>query len=63
MLIATNVTDIDGVYLFSGLPDATYRVTVLAADPDFPAGLTACHDADSIPDRASPSGFFRIRLE
>ncbi len=50
VLVATNVTDIDGVYLFTGLSDATYRVTVLAADPDFPAGLTACFDADGSPD-------------
>ena len=50
VLIATNVTDIDGVNLFTGLPDATYRVTVLTADPDFPAGLTASFDADGTPD-------------
>jgi uncharacterized repeat protein (TIGR01451 family) len=50
ILAATNVTDIEGTYLFSGLPDATYRVTVLVADPDFPAGLSACCDADGAPD-------------
>lgn len=50
LLVATNVTNIDGEYLFSGLPDATYRVTVLTADPDFPAGLTASYDADGTAD-------------
>jgi len=50
VLVATSVTDIDGMYLFTGLPDATYRVTVLTSDPDFPAGLSACYDADGTPD-------------
>ena len=44
--VATNVTDADGYYLFSGLPDATYGVRVATNDTDFPAGLTNTWTAD-----------------
>lgn len=49
-LVATNVTDVDGYYLFGGLPDGTYQVEVSTNDTDFPASLTACYDADGAPD-------------
>ena len=44
--IATNETDADGYYYFSGLPDGTYGVQVATGDADFPAGLTNVWTAD-----------------
>lgn len=46
VLVATNVTDADGHYLFDNLPDATYEVVVSTNDVDFPPGLTLTYDPD-----------------
>ena len=48
--IATNVTDSDGLYGFSGLVDGTYGVRVATNDVDFPAGLTNTWTADGTYD-------------
>ncbi len=48
--IATNVTDADGYYGFSGLLDATYGVGVATNDADFPAGLSNTWTADGTLD-------------
>jgi len=44
--IATNETDANGNYGFSGLADGTYGVGVDTGDPDFPAGLANTYAAD-----------------
>ncbi len=49
-LIATNVTDSDGYYLFTGLPDGTYKVVVATNDSDFPFGLSRTYDYDGLLD-------------
>ena len=49
-LVATNVTDGDGLYNFANLEDGTYRVEVDTNDSDFPANLTASYDADGTAD-------------
>jgi hypothetical protein len=49
-LIATNVTDPDGYYIFGNLTNGTYRVEVVTTDPDFPAALLATYDPDGTPD-------------
>ncbi len=48
--IATNETDANGIYLFSELADATYRVVVQTDDEDFPAGLVQSYDPDGTLD-------------
>jgi hypothetical protein len=48
--IATNETDADGIYLFNGLADGTYRVVVQTNDTDFPAGLVPSYDPDGTLD-------------
>jgi len=49
--IATNATDADGLYGFSGLVDfGNYGVRVATNDVDFPAGLTNTWAADLTPD-------------
>jgi hypothetical protein len=47
-LVATNLTDADGYYLFNNLSNGTYRVSVMTNN--LPAGLVACYDADGTPD-------------
>jgi len=49
-LIATQETDADGIYLFGGLADGTYKIVVDAADPDLHAGLVPVYDADGVAD-------------
>jgi uncharacterized repeat protein (TIGR01451 family) len=44
--VATNVTDSDGYYVFSGVQDGTYRVIVQTNDPDFASQLTPTYNAD-----------------
>lgn len=48
--VATNETDVDGYYYFSGLPDGTYQVTVSTNDTDFPSGVVPVYDRDGTPD-------------
>ena len=45
-LLATDVTDADGYYLFEGLSEGSYIVVVDTDDPDFPSGVTATADPD-----------------
>jgi len=53
-LIATNVTDSDGYYIFGGLDDATYRVVVSTNDTDWPAEVIRVYDPDgTLDDQAS----------
>jgi len=52
-LVATNVTDADGYYLFANLSNGTYRVTVLTNDTDFPLGLAASYDVDGTLDNTT----------
>ncbi len=47
-LVATNETDADGIYLFSGLGDGNYFVVVDTNDVDWPAGLIQSYDPDGI---------------
>jgi len=49
-LIATQETDADGIYLFGGLADGTYKIVVDAADPDLHTGLVPVYDADGVAD-------------
>jgi len=46
VVVATNATDADGYYIFSGWPNGTYTVEVLTNDTDFPAGLSPTFDLD-----------------
>lgn len=48
VLIATNVTDNDGYYIFSTLSDGIYDVLVRTNDTDFPPGLVQAYDPDSV---------------
>jgi hypothetical protein len=45
-LIATTVTDANGVYTFANLPNGNYLIVVDTADADFPAGHTQTGDPD-----------------
>jgi hypothetical protein len=45
-LVATDVTDASGHYLFSDLAAGSYVVEVDTGDPDFPSGATATGDPD-----------------
>lgn len=45
-LIATQVTDASGKYLFQNLAAGSYVVEVDTSDPDFPSDVTATGDAD-----------------
>ncbi len=45
-LLATQVTDASGQYLFEGLAAGSYVVQVDTADPDFPSDVTATGDPD-----------------
>jgi len=47
-LVATNETDADGIYLFSGLGDGNYYVIVDTNDVDWPAGLIQSYDPDGV---------------
>ncbi len=51
-LVATTLTDADGLYIFYGLPDGNYSVHVITDDEDFPfpAGLTQTYDRDGFID-------------
>ena len=49
-LVATNETDPEGHYLFSNLPDATYRVVVKTNDTDWPGDLIQVYDPDAVLD-------------
>ena len=45
-LVATNVTDSDGNFVFLNQTNGTYRVNVLTNDSDFSSSLAATYDAD-----------------
>ena len=49
-LIGTSVTNVSGVYGFSGLPSGNYLVVVNTADAQFPAGVTQIQDYDGVFD-------------
>jgi uncharacterized repeat protein (TIGR01451 family) len=44
--VATNVTDSDGYYTFSGVQDGTYNVIVYTNDPDFVSQFEPTYNAD-----------------
>ena len=46
-LLATDVTDADGKYLFEGLANGSYIVKVDTTDPDFPSDVTPTADPDT----------------
>ena len=46
-LLATDVTDSDGKYLFEGLANGSYVVKVDITDPDFPSDVTPTADPDT----------------
>ena len=47
IILATDITDSDGKYLFEELPNASYIVVVDTADPDFPTDVSATGDPDT----------------
>jgi hypothetical protein len=49
-LVATNVSDTDGYYYFTGITNGTYKIVVLTNNVNFPSGAVPSYDPDGVAD-------------